>query len=140
MLRETDFVEGDWSALLWVLGSAAGLCRYSVSLELRALKKKCMPLSARQVARGALPPLAGIAVSALFLTICLAALSYLLASGLEPGQQRLADRLLWVAVPETVYVAGVLALWRRRKGFALGIMGAGVLLLAHAITHVVTHA
>lgn len=141
MLRETDFVEGDWSALLWALGSMAVLCRYSVSLELRALDRKCRELSVKRMAIGTIPLLSGIAAALIFLSLCIAAFSALIhASWFDPSQQKLADRLLIVAVPETVYLAGVLALWRRRKIFAVGILGSGVLLMAHAIMHFVSHA
>jgi hypothetical protein len=137
MLRETDFVESDWSALLWALGSMAALCRYSISLELRALGRE---LSIKRVATGILPLLSGAAVALIFLSICVAAFSVLLhASSFGPVQQKLADRLLIVAVPETVYLAGVLAFWRRRKIFAVGILGSGVLLMVHALMHFVSH-
>jgi hypothetical protein len=31
MLRELDFIEGDWSALFWALGSAAAVVRHAAS-------------------------------------------------------------------------------------------------------------
>jgi hypothetical protein len=140
MLRETDFVESDWSALLWALGSTMALCRYSVSLELRALERNCRELSVTRVARGTIPLLSGIAAALVFLSLCIAAFSALIhASWFDPAQQKLADRLLIVAVPETVYLAGAVALWRRKKTFAVGILGSGVLLIAHAIMHFTSH-
>jgi hypothetical protein len=140
MLRETDFVENDWSALRWALGSMVALCRNSVSVELKALDGKCRELSVKRIAQGTLPLLSGVAAALIFLSICVAAFSALLhASWFEPAQQKLADRLLIVAVPETVYLAGVLALWRRRKTFAVGILGSGVLLIVHTIMHFVSH-
>ena len=36
MLRELDFVESDWGALLWALGSVTALFRHSVPRQLRA--------------------------------------------------------------------------------------------------------
>src|SRR5277367_5751962 len=29
MLRELDFIESDWAALLWAIGSTAAICRHS---------------------------------------------------------------------------------------------------------------
>jgi hypothetical protein len=140
MLRETDFVENDWSALRWALGSMAALCRTSVSVELRALDRECRELSVKRIAQGTLPLLSGVAAALIFLSICVAIFSALLrASWFEPAQQRLVDRLLIVAVPETVYLAGVLVLWRRRKTIAVGILGSGVLLIVHAIIHFASH-
>ena len=137
MLRETDFVESDWSALLWALGSMAALCRYSISLELRTLRRD---LSIKRIATGILPLLSGAAAALIFLSICVGAFSAVLhASSFGPVQQKLADRLLIVAVPETVYLAGVLAFWRRRRIFAVGILSSGVLLMVHALMHFVSH-
>ena len=140
MLREIDFVEGDWSALQWALGSMAALCRYLISVELRAFHGKCRELSVKRVATGMLPLLSGAAAALIFLSICVAAFSALLhASWFNPMQQKLADRLLIVAVPETAYLAGVLAFWRRRKVFAVGILSSGALLMAHALMHFLSH-
>lgn len=140
MLRESDFVESNWSALRWALGSMAALCRYSISVELNALDRKCRELSVKRIVRRLLPLLSGVAVALIFLSICIAAFSALLhASWFDHAQQRLADRVLIVAVPETAYLAGVLALWRRRKTFAVGILSSGVLLIVHAIVHFASH-
>jgi len=140
MLRENDFVEGDWPALRWALGSMAALCRYSISIELEALHRKCRELSLKRVAAGMLPLLSGAATALIFLSICVVAFSALLhASWFDPAQRKLADRLLIVAVPETAYLFGILALWRRRKTFAVGLLASGVLLMAHAIMHFASH-
>src|SRR5215469_14462939 len=37
MLRELDFIQGDWAALFWAFGSTAALCRHSVTNRLRTL-------------------------------------------------------------------------------------------------------
>jgi len=140
MLRESDFVEGDWPALRWALGCMAALCRYSISLELQALHRKCRELSLKRVVAGMLPLLSGAAAALIFLSFCIAAFSALLhASWFDPAQQKLADRLLIVAVPETAYLFGIVALWRRRKTFAVGLLASGVLLMAHAIMHYASH-
>jgi len=142
MLREVDFVEGDWPALLWTLGSTAALCRYSISLELGALNKNCREqLSGKRVARSMFAMLGGVAVAIIFLSLCIATFAGLLhGSWFSPVQQKLADRLLIVVIPETAYVASAVAFWRRKKTFAVGILGAGVLLMAHAVMHFVAHA
>ena len=140
MLRESDFVEGDWLALRWVLGSIAALCRHSISVELGVLRRKCREFSLKRIAAGMFPMLSGAAVALVFLSVCVAAFSVLVhASWFDHAQEKLADRLLIVAVPETAYLAGVLALWRRRKTFAMGLLALGVLLMAHAIMHYASH-
>src|SRR5215472_12404762 len=142
MLREADFVEGDWPAVLWALGSTAALYRYTLSLELREFNKNCrQQLSAKRVATSMFPMLGGVAAAVIFLTLCIATFAGLLhASWFDPGQQKLADRLLIVVIPETAYLASAVAFWRRKKTFAVGILGAGVLLMAHAVMHFVAHA
>jgi hypothetical protein len=142
VLREADFVEGDWPALLWALGSTLALCRYSIALKLRALNKTCREqLSAKCMARSMFPMLAGAAAAVIFLSACVAIFAGLLhASWFDPVQQKLADRLLIVVIPETAYLAGAAALWRRKKTVAVGILGAGMLLMAHAVMHFAAHA
>jgi len=141
MLREADFVEGDWHVLLWVLGSTAALCRYSISLELGALNKYCSgQLSAKGMAKSMFAMLGGVAVAIIFLSLCIATFAGLLhGSWFNPVQQKLADRLLIVVIPETAYLASALACWRRKKTFAVGILGAGALLMAQAVMHFVAH-
>jgi putative effector of murein hydrolase LrgA (UPF0299 family) len=131
MLREMDFVEGDWSALCWALGSSMALWRRALSRKARSVKS---------LTRSALAVLAGLAVAGAVLTVCILVLSGLIhASWFAHADGRLAERLLWIVVPEAVYVVSAAALWRRRTSVALGILTAGVMLMTHAIVHYVTH-
>jgi putative effector of murein hydrolase LrgA (UPF0299 family) len=142
MLREMDFVEDDWSAALWALGSTTTLCRYSLVQKLDAL---IHPMdgawSLYRVAKKIPAMLAGMIAAAAVLVICLLLLSSLLrASWLNPALARLFDRLLFVVIPEALYLAGAIALWRQRKAaMAIGIVAAGAILMAHAVVHFVTH-
>jgi hypothetical protein len=134
MLRELDFIEGEWPAVLWALGSTTALCRHSLWRYEKAL-------SLKRIAKETLAVVSGIAGAAAFLGICVAAFSALLhASWFDPAGQKFADRLLIVAVPEAVYLAGAAAMWRRKKTVALGILLCGVILITHAIIHFATHA
>ena len=142
MLREVDFIESDWSALLWALGSTTVLWRHSISQQLRMRFDASIrePLSLKGMAKRMPAMLSGIAVAGAVLVICILALSSLIhASWFEPGQGKLAERLLVVVAPEAVYVVGAVALWRRRKPLAVGILAAGAILIAHAIVHFATH-
>jgi hypothetical protein len=40
MLRELDFIEGEWAALFWALGSAAAILRHAASGWRAWLKRK----------------------------------------------------------------------------------------------------
>lgn len=143
MLRELDFVESDWSALFWALGSTTALCRHAVSQQLRMLfdRHSRQVLLLKRMAKRMPAMLSGVAVGGAVLAICILALFNLIhASWFDPAQGKLADRLLVVVVPETVYLASAVALWRQRKSVAFGILAAALILITHAVIHFVTHA
>jgi hypothetical protein len=138
-LRELDFVESDWTALFWALGSTTALCRHAASLQLR-IRFGRHALSLKRMATRIPAMLSGVAAGGAVLAVCLLALTNLMhASWFDPAHGKLADRLLFVAVPEAVYLASAVALWRQRKSVALGILAAGMILITHAIVHFVTH-
>jgi len=142
MLREMDFVENDWSAALWALGSTTTLCRYSFAHRLEALLHPTdHAWSLNRVAKKIPAMLAGMVAAAGVLVICLLLLSSILrASWFNPALARLFDRLLFVVVPEALYLTSAIALWRQRKAaMAMGIVAAGAILMAHAVVHFVTH-
>ena len=142
MLREVDFVENDWSALLWALGGATVLCKHSISQQLRIWfdknRAEAMPL--KIVVKKTPAVLLGIAVAGAVLAMCVMGLLGLLdVARLDAAHEKLADRMLIVVIPEAVYAVSVATLWRYRKSVALGILAAGVILMTHAIVHFATH-
>lgn len=142
MLREMDFLESDWAALLWALGSTTALCRHSISRQLKMRFDRSSPeaLSLKSMAKRIPAILSGIAVAGVVLSLCIVALSSLIhASWFEATQEKLVERLLVVVVPEVVYIVGAAALWRWRKSVALGILTAGVILITHAVVHFVRY-
>jgi len=40
MVRELEFIEGDWAALSWALGSTTALCRQAVRHEVRVRTRR----------------------------------------------------------------------------------------------------
>jgi len=141
MLREMDFVEGNWEALLWALGSIMVLGRNSISRGLRSwFDRNFIGRSSRTMTARITSLASGILIGAAVLAVCIVAfVSLVHASWFEPAYGKLADRLLIVVVPETIYLAGALALWRQRKPMAVGVLVAGVILIAHAAMHFITH-
>ena len=84
--------------------------------------------------------LLGIAVAGTVLTVSIMVLAGLIhAPWFASAQRKLADRILWVVVPESVYLISAAALWRRRKSVAIGILTVAVILMTHAIVHFATH-
>jgi hypothetical protein len=137
MLREMDFVESDWPALLWALGSTRVLCRLAFAERMKSWHEA---QSLKEMAKRMPGMLAGVAVAGAVLTVCVLAWSNLTrASWFEPALGKLADRMLWLIVPEAVYVASAAALWQRRRPIAAGILTAGVILLTHTIVHFASH-
>ena len=127
MLREMDFVD-DESAVRWALGSASALCRHSLAQVPRAFVPRMPAL------------ISGVAAASLVLAACVLLLSWLVrATWFDPALAKLADRVLFVVVPEALYVAAAIALWRQRRAVALGILAAGATLAAHALVHFATH-
>jgi hypothetical protein len=92
MLRELDFVEGDWQALLWTLGSATALVRHSAPRELRSAVGKRVGPAGRLV-------------------------------------------LSWIAEN----AAAPVALWRRRRNVAVGLLLSAMTFTTHLVVHVANH-
>ena len=142
MLRELDFIQGDWAALFWAFGSTAALCRHSVTSRLRALGDRHFTetFQIQRIAKKTTGIVSGIVVAGTVLALCVGILIGLIQfASLQQENGRLADRLLVVVIPETLYVVGIITLWRRRKSVALGILLAGMILVTHAIIHFATH-
>jgi hypothetical protein len=142
MLRELELVEDDWAALSWALGSSMALCRHSVPLQLKTCFRRLFgkESSLKRIARSTPAMLSGVTVAVGVLAVCVVALlSMMNASWFPATQERLADRLLVVVLPEIVYISSAAILWRRRKSVATGILLTGVALISHAIVHFATH-
>jgi hypothetical protein len=142
MLRELDFIEGDWAALFWAFGSTAALCRHSVTSQLRTLGDRHFneTFQIKRIAKKTTGIVSGIVVAGSVLALCVGILIGLIRfASWQQANGRLADRLLIVVIPETLYAIGIITLWRRRKSVALGILLAGVILITHAMIHFATH-
>jgi len=142
MLRELDFIQGDWAALFWAFGSTAALCRHSVRSRLRTLGDWHFneTFQIKRIAKKTTGIVSGVVGAGTVLALCVGILIGLIRfASLQQENGRLADRLLIVVIPETLYVVGLITLLRRRKSVALGILLAGVILVTHAIIHFATH-
>lgn len=146
MLRELDFVESAWGALLWALGSTTALFRHSVPRQLRARLEKFFGTTERGMLKNIRKMTAGmlwgVVIASLVLTISL--LGFLRAAPLlfpewHVGHARLVQWLAIVGIPEAVFMATAVALWRRKRPMAAGILLAAMMLMSHAIVHMVTH-
>jgi hypothetical protein len=117
ILRELDFIEGDWAALFWALGGAAAIFRHSVTRG----------VTAGIVLVLAVTSLALVLVRQLFYAF--------------PAWD-LGSMPWWVAmivIPEIIFVVAVVALWRKRRSVATGILLSAIVLAVHFVVHAATH-
>ncbi len=146
MLRELDFVESDWGALLWALGSTTALFRHSVPRQLRARLEKFFGTTERGMLKNIKKMTAGmlwgVVIASLVLTISLLGLlraAPLLFPEWHVGHARFVQWLAIVGIPEAVFMATAVALWRRKRPMAAGVLLAAMVLMTHAIIHGLTH-
>jgi hypothetical protein len=136
MLRELDFVEGDWRALMWALGSTTVILRYAASAWrewLKGTKKEEAGMSSN--GKKAVGVGMGI-FSALGLIGCAFA-TLRIISLMFPGLEH-SPWVYWLAVliiPEAIFVGATIALWRKRGPMAAGILAIGLMMALHVAVH-----
>jgi hypothetical protein len=129
MLEELDYVEDDWSAFFWALGSIGVLLRFS-TVQLLLIPKwrdKSMIRHTGQVLLGAV--VAGIVCMA----GSLACIALLKVAGLQLSDVRMSQRLIFIFLLEVTYVVIATAQWHRRKFLSVGVSLAGLIQLASVI-------
>ena len=138
MLGELDSIRGDWAALFWAVGGATAICRHMASdwrswLKRRTAKEDVQMNNAGKKAVG----------------VGMGALSALMLVGCAFGILRIMDLLFpglglahgwsrWLAVlviPETIFIAGAIILWRKKGPVAAGILTIGLLMGLHVAVH-----
>jgi hypothetical protein len=145
MLGELDFIESDWAALFWALGSTSAIFGYSVPRGLRAwfgkrssAEEGLMLKHIRRNAAGTLSGL-GLAVGVLVGAFGLMRLFFVLFPASDFERVQWAETLAVIVVPEMIFVVAAVALWRKRKSMAVGIVMSAVTLVAHVVVHLSTH-
>lgn len=139
MLRELDFIEGDWTALFWALGSVTAIfrhCARELVLSLRRQEEADMKETAKNVGW----VFTGIVLSAL-LVLCAAGV-YHLAESFFPSMKQGIPWPTWLVVfflPETLFVIGTVRFWRKRRPMAVGVLLAAVIFATHFVMHIVSH-
>jgi hypothetical protein len=146
MLREMDFIETDWAALWWALGSAAAIFRYSIPCEMAAWVKKQSGWlnqgTLRSMSRKAAGLGTGVVISISVLTACIFGLtrvSPFLFPEWHLAEMPSAQYLSVLGIPETIFVIATVALWRRRRAVSAGILVSAITLVAHFTIYMSTH-
>jgi hypothetical protein len=140
MLRELDFIEGEWAALLWALGSATAILRHAASAWREWLKRKTKEeMGMSNTGKKVLGVGLGI-LSALALVGCALA-GLRIISILFPGLEHSpwAYWLAVLAIPETIFVAATVMLWRKRGPVAAGILAMALVVAMHVAVHLTLH-
>jgi|HubBroStandDraft_1064217.scaffolds.fasta_scaffold05632_5 hypothetical protein len=143
MLRELDFIESDWAAFFWALGSTTAIFKYSVPRRLRAWFGKNSgaeeKLMIKDIGKKAAGVASGVAIAA---GVTLGAFGLVWLMFYLFPKWDLGPVPWWVGVivlPETIFVVAIVALWRKRRPMAVGILLLAVTLGTHFIVHVVNH-
>ena len=146
MLRELDFVESDWAAFAWALGSTVALCRYSGPRQIRRQLEKQFgrgkESTLKTIGQKAAGLLTGVLIAGAFLAVCVIGLVRFhpsLFAGPFSAQAILIEWLILLVIPETAFVIGAISLWQKRRSTAAGLLLAGMILISHVIIHVTTH-
>jgi hypothetical protein len=146
MLGELDFVESDWAAQLWALGSTAALLRHSVRHQMRTELEKRFGPSARlllkNLGKKAIGILSGVVIASGVLTICVLGLFYvvpMLFPARQVEREPFVEFLTVIVIPETVFIAVAIALWRKKKPMAAGLLLAAMTFITHVVIHAATH-
>jgi hypothetical protein len=146
MLRELDFIESDWATLLWALGSTTAMFRHGVPRGLKAWFEIVFVQEGEPVLKSIGKHAVGVVSGAVIAAGVLAAsafglvrLSLFLFPGWDVERVPWAQWLSVIAIPETIFIVAAVALWRKRRSTAAGIVLSAIVLFTHFIVHVATH-
>jgi hypothetical protein len=142
MLRELDFIESDWAALFWALGSTTAIFRSmgrgliamlgGRSAEKEELKMKGIGEKAAGIALGVL--------IALGVVVCAFGLLWVWFHFFPvPGVGPVPWWVAVIVIPETIFIVAVVTLWRKRRPTAVGILLLAITLMTHFIFHLANH-
>ena len=143
MLRELDFVDGDWTALKWALGSVAAIARDAARnwrtwlTHWKAIQEERMNSKGKR----AIGIASGV-VSAVMLVGCAFALlriTDLLFPRLGIAHIEWTHWFAVIVIPEAIFLAAAIGLWRKKGPVAAGILMVAVALGLHLAIHVATH-
>jgi hypothetical protein len=143
MLRELDFIESDWAALLWALGSTTAIFRQSgraIAAKFGKLNHQKEAAAMNNIGKRAAGFAAGITVGAVFIVIAVIFVHLLLQSVVALHSRPMPWFLASAAIVEAIFFYAVAKQWGKRRPMAVGILLSALVLGTHVIIHVTTHA
>jgi hypothetical protein len=140
MLEELDFIEGDWEALFWALGCTTAIFRYSSRSFWawfgRQLGFKEEGMSNFQKWTVGVISGVGLTIAATAILMSLIHLSDHLF-----GFAELMPKIMIAmsGLAEVLFVGAAIALWRKRRPMAAGILFTAILLGTHFAMYISSH-
>jgi hypothetical protein len=143
MLRELDFVSGDWSALWWALGGVGAIFHQAGRSWGQKIFERRRRVEGPMDAKGkkAVGVVSG-AIAAILVVLCafgLLRLTDILFPALGIAGTEWTHWLSVIVIPEAMFIAAVIVLWRKRGPIAVGILVIAVALGLHVALHAAGH-
>jgi len=140
MLVEMDFIESDWAALWWALGCTTAIWRQSGRGLRRRFGKHAIHKEAgmNEGGKKAVGFLSGVGVA---LGVAAAALGvlFVMFSYFPFMQDHHVGQWfhfgVGIFIPETIFIVATIALWRKRRPMAIGILLVAAVSWVHLAIH-----
>jgi hypothetical protein len=140
MLRELDFIESDWAALRWALGSTAAISRQWLRAWRAWLQGREEEAAMKETAIKVGWVLLGvlIATAGAFGAFGVLVLMFYLFPALHHGPLPWPAWVFAVAL-EIAFVTFTVKLWKTRRPMAVGILLAALIFGTHFAMHIASH-
>jgi len=140
MLRELDFIESDWAALFWALGSTAAVTRHWLRWWWAWMRNREEEQTMKETMTKVGGVLLGVSIS---VGIALVGFGMLiLVFYFFPAlHHRALPWPAWVfaSVLEILLVTGTVKLWQKKRPMAIGILLAAAIFGTHFVMHIASH-
>jgi hypothetical protein len=142
MLQELEFIESDWEVLFWALGGTTAICTHLRGRSWVWLGRQFGYEEGRMndFQKRAVGVVSGIGIAAA-VTICFMVFvhgsAHIFGFTDSPWMMKFAIVMAWVM--EALFVGAVIALWRKRRPMAVGILLTAIMLGTHFAMYMSTH-
>ena len=140
MLRELDFIQSDWEALFWSLGCTTAIFRHFARgfgrrFGLHSGQKENHMENVGKKAVGVVSGI-GIAAGLAVVIFGILMLTFHFFPVLESGRVPWIPWLVVMILPEAIFIVSAVALWRKKRPVAVGILLSAAILATHFIMHI----
>ena len=141
MLRELDFIDNDWSALLWAVGSTAAISRHCLRMWRGWLRGGEERATMKDTAMKALGVLLGVLIAVAVMALGAFGVHMVLFRFFPALEHMGAPWPVWLIALalEALLVVGTVTLWQKRRPMAVGILLVAAVFGTHFVVHLATH-